>query len=162
MPHKSTRGEEIDGINLRSNKMRNAEKNMLNIREKDKQKVILNIKATHATQYFQKQIDALSIIHTCTTCMDSYPGISTHPYINGPICNQCHKETNGHRFSKWNNMDPGTQPIVLSILTQVEEMIIARISPILQVIHARGGQCKYSGHIISFPQQIVQISNCVP
>ena len=47
MPQKSTRGEEIDGSNLRSNKMRNAEKTMLNRREKDKQKVILNIKATH-------------------------------------------------------------------------------------------------------------------
>ena len=75
---------------------------------------------THATQYFRKWIDALPIIHTCTTCMESYPGISTHPSLNGIICNRCHRETNGHHFSKWNNMDPGTQPTVLSILTKVE------------------------------------------
>jgi hypothetical protein len=56
-------------------------------------------------------------------------------------------------------MDPSHQPIVLSILTQVEEMLIARVSPILQVRHARGGQYKYSGHTISFPQQIVHIEN---
>ena len=94
--------------------------------------------------------------------MESYLYISTQPSLNGPICNRCHIETNVHHFSKWNNMDLGAQPIVLSILTQVEEMLISRISPILQVIHARGGQCKYIGHTISFPQQIVQISNCLP
>ena len=41
-------------------------------------------------------------------------------------------------------------------------MLISLISPILQVRHARGGQYKYNGHTISFPQQIVQISNCLP
>ena len=56
-------------------------------------------------------------------------------------------------------MDPGTQPIVLSTLTQVEEILIAHIIPVLEVRQDRGGQCKYSGHTISFPQQIVQISN---
>ena len=87
--------------------------------------------------------------------MESYPGISTHPSPNGHICTHCHRENNGHHFSKWNNMDPDDQPIVLSILTQVKGMLIAQANPILQVRHARGGQYKYSGHTISFPQQIV-------
>ena len=56
-------------------------------------------------------------------------------------------------------MDPGAQPNVLYILTQIEEMIIACVSPILQVGNARGGQYKYSGHTICFPQQTVQIEN---
>ena len=33
-------------------------------------------------------------------------------------------------------MDPGNQPAVLVVLTQVEEMLICRASPILQVTHA--------------------------
>ena len=41
-------------------------------------------------------------------------------------------------------------------------MLISLISPILQVKHARGGQYKYNGHTISFPEQIVQISNLLP
>jgi predicted Fe-S protein YdhL (DUF1289 family) len=86
--------------------------------------------------------------------MESYPGIPTRPSPNGHICTRCHRENNGHRFSKWNNMDPGDQPTVLSILTQVEEMLIARVSPILQVRHARGGQYKYSGHTISFHNKL--------
>ena len=41
-------------------------------------------KATHS---FCKWIDALSNMHTCTTCMESYPIITTHMSINGHICN---------------------------------------------------------------------------
>lgn len=59
-------------------------------------------------------------------------------------------------------MDPGEQPYVLQQLTQVEEMLIARVNPILQVTHARGGQYKYSGHTISFPQDITTIAKYLP
>ena len=37
-------------------------------------------------------------------------------------------------------MNPGEKPNVLAELTQVEEMLIARASPILQVMHSIGGQ----------------------
>ena len=65
MPHNSTRGEEIDGLNLRSNKMRNTEKNMLNRMEKGQTKVILNIKATHMLPNLSKNglIPCLSSTH---------------------------------------------------------------------------------------------------
>ena len=46
-------------------------------------------------------------------------------------------------------MDPGSQPSELANLTQVEEMLIALVSPILQVTHAIGGQYKHKGHKIS-------------
>jgi hypothetical protein len=59
-------------------------------------------------------------------------------------------------------MDPRHQPIVLSIITEVEEMLIARVSPILQVRHVVGGQYKYNDHTISFPQQILQIETYLP
>ena len=59
-------------------------------------------------------------------------------------------------------MDLGAQPNVFSILTQIEEMLIARVSPILQARHARGGQYKYSGHTICFPQQNVNIESFLP
>ena len=39
-------------------------------------------------------------------------------------------------------MDPGKKPHVLAVLTQVEEMLISRANPILQVTHAHGGQYK--------------------
>ena len=59
-------------------------------------------------------------------------------------------------------MDPGPQPKVLSTLTYIEEMLIACVNPILQVTHAHGGQYKYIGHTISFPQDITAIVNYLP
>jgi len=59
-------------------------------------------------------------------------------------------------------MDPGEQLEVLKFLTQVEEMLIAQVNPILQVTHARGGQYKYSGHTICFPQDISLIAKKLP
>ena len=61
-----------------------------------------------------------------------------------------------------NNIDPGIQPPVLAVLTQVEEMLISHANPILQVTHAHGGQYKYSGHIIYFPQDISNIATYLP
>ena len=55
-------------------------------------------------------------------------------------------------------MDPGNQPCELARLTQIQEMLISCVNPILQVTHARGGQYKYSDHTISFPQDISTIA----
>ena len=59
-------------------------------------------------------------------------------------------------------MDLGEQPLVFPVLTQVEEIVIAWVVPILQVTHARGGKYKYSGHTISFPQDINSIAKILP
>ncbi|XP_059071599.1 uncharacterized protein LOC131868268 [Cryptomeria japonica] len=59
-------------------------------------------------------------------------------------------------------MDPGPQPEDLAKLTQVEEMLIACVNPILKVTHVIGGQYKYKGHTISFPQNVEQVSNVLP
>ena len=59
-------------------------------------------------------------------------------------------------------MDLGIQPNVLKIRTNIEEMLIARVNPVLQVTHARGGQYKYTGHTISFPQEISSIARLLP
>ena len=59
-------------------------------------------------------------------------------------------------------MDRKAQPKELANLTQVEEMLIARVSPILQVTHATGGQLKYRGHTISFPQNIESVAKKLP
>ena len=59
-------------------------------------------------------------------------------------------------------MDPGEQPVCLKVLTQIEEMLIARVSPVIQVSYATGGQLKYSGHTICFPQDISSIATQLP
>jgi ATP-dependent DNA helicase PIF1 len=111
---------------------------------------------------FRAKIDNLSIAQMCHVFHESYPGIQVLMGSEGPICKRCKQERGSHRFSQWNHMDPGEQPHVLRVLTQVEEMLIARVNPILQVTHARGGKYKYSGHTISFPQDISMIARNLP
>ena len=41
-------------------------------------------------------------------------------------------------------------------------MLIACASPILQVMHSIGGQYKYRGHTISFPQEIKYVAKTLP
>ena len=58
-------------------------------------------------------------------------------------------------------MGQGIQSHVLAVLAQVEEMFICHANPILQVMHACGGQYKYFGYTICFPQDIyVEIQAC--
>jgi hypothetical protein len=56
-----------------------------------------------------------------------------------------------HNLSIWKKMDPEERPFVLDMLTQVEEMLIERVNPIMQVTLTSGGQYKYSIHTINFP-----------
>ena len=65
-------------------------------------------------------------------------------------------------FFGYNSMDPGEKPHILRVVTQVEEILIARVNPILKVTHARGEKYKYSGHTISFPQDISTIAQSLP
>ena len=80
----------------------------------------------------------------------------------GLVYNRCQQEKGNNKFSTLNNMDPQPQPEELANLTQVEEMLIARLSSILQVTHATSVQYKSKGHTISFPQNIEHVSNIFP
>ncbi|XP_059068991.1 uncharacterized protein LOC131859365 [Cryptomeria japonica] len=115
-----------------------------------------------ASNKFCSKLDSLSNMSTCSTCMERYPGIKTKKCDGITTCYRCTLENNGHRFSKWNNMDPDKQPICLQRLSQIEEMLISRVSSVLQVTYARGGQHKYSGHTICFPQDITTIASYLP
>ena len=55
-------------------------------------------------------------------------------------------------------MDPGEEPDVIRLLTQVEEMLITWVNLVLHVSHARGGQYKSSGDTLIFPQGISSIA----
>ena len=49
-------------------------------------------------------------------------------------------------------MDPGAVSEHLPTLTEVEEMIIARVHVHLQVARVRGQQYRYTGHVVCFGQ----------
>ena len=111
---------------------------------------------------FLNRLSRLHPLHVCSICKESYPKMKTNFSSGIYTCSRCSNERHGHRFSTDNNMDPGNQPIELARLTQIEEILIARFNPILQVTHARGGKYKYSSHTISFPQDISTIATSLP
>lgn len=51
-------------------------------------------------------------------------------------------------------MDPGNVPPCLRNLSQVEEMLIARASPIMSIYRKHGGQRGYKGHVVNLPQNV--------
>ena len=71
--------------------------------------------------------------------------------------NQCPK-----LFSSDNNMDPGSVPAELQGLSQTEEMLIARSCPIMRVIHLKGGQLGYGGHVVNVAQDITTFAATLP
>ena len=59
-------------------------------------------------------------------------------------------------------MDPGIVPKQLTRLTQVEEMLISRVCPIINVYRKHGGQRGYQGHVLNLPQDIQSFLNRLP
>jgi hypothetical protein len=65
-------------------------------------------------------------------------------------------------MSAENKIDPGELPAYLPALTQVKEMIIARLYVQIIVFWYRGHQYHYSGHCVSFIQNTIKTVNMLP
>ena len=66
-------------------------------------------------------------------------------------CLRCKRDKgNPKLFSEENDIDPGTLPLELQGLTDIEEMLIARACPIMCVYRKHGGQRGYRGRV--FPK----------
>ena len=56
-------------------------------------------------------------------------------------------------------MIPSCVPNELQNLTQIEEMLIAHVLPIMRVYIKPGGQQGYSGHCINLPQNVTDLAS---
>ena len=59
-------------------------------------------------------------------------------------------------------MDPYSVPAFLPKLSEFQEMLIARCAVHVQLRHIRGIQYKYSGHVVTFNQNIHHICDTLP
>jgi hypothetical protein len=86
--------------------------------------------------------------------------------LRNEVCEECILRDKGSQtpflMSVENDMDPGEVPAYLPALTQVEEMIIARVYVQMFVHRYRGHQYHYSGHCISFMQNNVKTVDALP
>lgn len=53
-------------------------------------------------------------------------------------------------------------PDELQNLTQIEEMLIARVFPVISVYTKPGGQRAYRGYCINLPQEVQQVFSSLP
>lgn len=105
------------------------------------------------TKFF-KCFDDLKI-EQCIVCKEAWFDISKGK------CTRCKRDKQTPRkFSKENSMIPSPIPFELQGLTQVEEMLIARAFPIMNIYcKSRGGQRAYNGHVITMP---ADVANTLP
>jgi len=109
---------------------------------------------------FEKELMNLKISF-CSHCNEKYPDIDLEN--NNKMCNRCRLDKGEpKKFSARNGLDPGEQPQELKGLTPIEEMLIAKCSPIIKVYKLKGGQLSYGGHVITFNQDVQQFVNSLP
>ncbi|CAB4017850.1 Hypothetical predicted protein [Paramuricea clavata] len=98
----------------------------------------------------------------CTMCKETWPtrqNLASEVYL----CYRCKKDKKSpKKFSAENDMDPGIVPEQLSGLTQVEEMLISRVCPIMRVYRKHGGQRGYKGRVLNLPQDIQSFLKRLP
>ena len=83
--------------------------------------------------------------------------------LKNGACEKCIREKNHIKmFSSENNMDPGKMPNELKNLSIVEQQLIARISPCINVHMLKHGGIAANGHCVAFPQEIDKPSKILP
>uniref|UniRef100_A0A158P537 ATP-dependent DNA helicase n=1 Tax=Tetranychus urticae TaxID=32264 RepID=A0A158P537_TETUR len=104
--------------------------------------------------------------NSCTTCCQKFPDLFlkriTHEGGSENSCRLCTNKRSEGLFTSGNEMDPGPIPEVLQDLTPIEEMLIAKIHPVVCFYRIRGQQMSYSGHVIHFKQDIVNLYSKLP
>lgn len=79
------------------------------------------------------------------------------------MCFRCAKEKTSIKiFSSDNNMDPKSVPSELQDPTIVEQQLISRISPAINIHMLKHGGIASSGHCVTFPQQINEPATDLP
>ncbi|CAG8666363.1 30185_t:CDS:2 [Gigaspora margarita] len=95
----------------------------------------------------------------CSTYNERFPSIN----IVIEECQRCYMEKNEvKKFSFENNMDPGDVPKELKDLTEVEEMLIAQIFPVVSVYYLYEGQYAYRRNVINFLQDVNEFVTQLP
>lgn len=102
-------------------------------------------------------------IYQCSVCFEAWP-IKIPPKTDQFVCGRCKRDKGiPKRFSSENKMIPASVPVELQDLTQVEEMIISRAIPVMQVyLKPRFGTTSYRGHVVTLPHNVQNIANILP
>ena len=128
-----------------------------------------SLRLDYSTLYTKSALKSIHTFHAkmttcayseCVTCNESFPSMNASQRTE---CTRCSRDKREPKLcSTGNGMDPGLVPLKLQGLTQVEEMLISSVMPIMSLYHLPHGQYGYSGHIINLPQDIATFTNTLP
>ena len=142
---------------------------------------VLNHPSVHSKMLnFHRHFVTLEVTR-CSTCCKGFPGLKINSQSGE--CLSCSRDKHVPKlYSSENNMNPGIVPPALQVrqhkhlmlsneycmcllvvfllqgLTQVEEMLISAVLPIMSLIICP----MVSGHVINLPQDIASFANSVP
>ncbi|KAH7082828.1 hypothetical protein BKA63DRAFT_486263 [Paraphoma chrysanthemicola] len=117
-------------------------------------------------QRFHARMDK-ETMEDCTRCSERWFKME----LNGDgVCSACIKADKDidpgqlYMFTADNLMDPGPMPgtLMLPMLSQVEELLIARVHCFVEVRQIRGQQYKYRGYIVNFLNNTGKVYNTLP
>ena len=99
-------------------------------------------------------LDQCSICHECRINMKMH---------NSTTCFRCYLDKdNVKMFSAENNMDPKPLPCQLQDLSIIEQQLICRISPCINIHMLKHGGISSNGHCVTFPQEINETAKIFP
>ncbi|KPM39851.1 hypothetical protein AK830_g6688 [Neonectria ditissima] len=129
----------------------------------DLSEVALNQADRALLAQWQQELDS-NVMEYCPRCHKKWFDMEMR---NG-ICSSCYRHDNGQPpevpnfFSADNALELGDVLAHLPTLTQVEEMLIARVYVHVQVFQYRGQQYKYRGHVINFLRDVGSVYTQLP
>lgn len=94
-------------------------------------------------------------------CVDCKARKDSSDFSARMVCNSCRRNSN-QLFSSRNGMDLGSIPSQLRDLTLLEQLLIARVHPVVSLFKIRGQQRAYSGHVLNFVQRVEIIALRLP
>lgn len=111
---------------------------------------------------FHADMDRIQM-ETCIRCKEKWFDMKLN---RERVCMKCimvqKRKPMPYVYGEGNAMDPGEMPHGLQPLTQVEEMLVARAHVQMVIKRVRGHQFHYSGHTVTFLQDVVKFSSALP
>ena len=139
----------------RGSRTRPGQENFLSEQSQDIADVLLN------NQFSRLMKEAVEI-KICNTCME-IDLLSGNTVKRNNICSRCSRRGMEKKFSAENGMIPDEVPLVLKNLTFLEEMLISKQISHMHIARLRsGGQFGYKNHVISFPQDLTNLTIELP
>lgn len=113
-------------------------------------------------QAFEEEMKSLNLAK-CIRCNRLVKASEIHP--RNQICTRCTSLERSRRDNPFvieNGLDFGSIPMQLRDLTLIEQILIARVHPVVSVFRIHGRQTGYSGHVVNFNQRVESISGRLP